>query len=286
MRRKAINAGLLLLPSALIIVIFFAMMGAMVRASFAPGGAAGMVGSGFTLDNYGAFLGSDFYREYLTHSLWISFYCTIISAVLGYVIAYFMYRSGPGIRMLVGTVLIVQFFTAYVIRTYAVMLVIGRTGLLNQTLLALGITDEPLRLLFTETGVAIGLVQVSLPFMVFPILAALQAIPPNVEMASASLGARGLRTFWQVIFPLSLPGVAAGIIIVYLFQLTSYIVPGLLGGGYSDMIANLIYKKAMQSFEYTFAAAAAVITLIVAALLIFALQKGFGRLLRHIEGRI
>lgn len=286
MQPKAINAGLLLLPSALIIAIFFAMMGAMVQASFAPGAAGGAVGSGFTLDNYSAFLGSDFYREYLVHSLWISLYCTIISAILGYVIAYFMYRSGPGVCMIVGTVLIVQFFTAYVIRTYAVMLVIGRTGLLNQTLLALGITDEPLRLLFTETGVAIGLVQVSLPFMVFPILAALQAIPPNVEMASASLGARGLRTFWQVIFPLSLPGVAAGIVIVYLFQLTSYIVPGLLGGGYSDMIANLIYKKAMQSFEYTFSAAAAVITLIVAALIIFTLQKGFGRLLRHIEGRI
>lgn len=285
MQHRAIKVSLLLLPSVLIIAVFFAMMGAMVRASFAPGEAGAVVGSGFTLDNYRAFLGSDFYREYLLHSLWISLYCTAITTILGYVIAYFMYRSGPWVRMVVGTVLIVQFFTAYVIRTYAVMLVIGRTGLLNQSLLALGLTDEPVRLLFTETGVAIGLVQVSLPFMVFPILAALQSLPPNVEMASASLGAGGVRTFWQVIFPLSLPGVAAGIVIVYLFQLTSYIVPGLLGGGYSDMIANLIYKKAMQSFEYTFAAAIAVTTLIVAALIVFILQKGFGRLLRHMEGR-
>ena len=90
-----------------------------------------------------------------------------------------------------------------------------------------------------------------------------------------------MRTFWTVIFPLSLPGVAAGIVIVYLFELTSYIVPGLLGGGYFDMIANFIYNKAMRSFEYGFASAVAVITLVLSASIVFVLNSLFDRLTRH-----
>lgn len=280
MPKKAPLIVALLTPGAIIIAIFIAMMTSMVRYSFSPGGA-GIIGDGFTLDNYTRFLGSWFYWGYLFDSLRMSLYCTAISAVIGYIIAYAMYRSGSLARLIIGGILIIQFFTAYVIRTYAVMLLLGKAGIVNQTLLYLGIVAQPVRFLFTEAGVAIGLILVSIPFMVFPILASLQRISPSIEMASASLGATPLRTFWTVIFPLSLPGVAAGIIIVYLFELTSYIVPGLLGGGYADMIANLIYNKAMRSFEYTFASAAAVITLILSAFIVFAMNRLFDRLTRY-----
>jgi len=262
-------------PAALVIGFFAFTMSVMVRTSFAPNLGPAIVGDGFTLDNYGQFLGSSFYLGYLFRSMWIAFYCTAITTVLGFMIAYFMFRSGPRTRLIVGVLLIVQFFTAYVIRTYAVMLVIGRTGILNSTLLDLGIIQQPLSLLFTEVGVAAGMVLVSLPFMVFPIFASLQSISPNVEMAAASLGASNTRIFWQIVVPLSMPGVAAGVVIVYLFELTSYIVPGILGGGYVDMIANLIYAKAMQSFDHPFAAAAAVVTLLVSATTIYLLQKSF-----------
>jgi putative spermidine/putrescine transport system permease protein len=280
MRRKTPLIAALLLPGAIIIAIFIVMMASMVRYSFSPGGAS-LIGDGFTLDNYQKFLGSWFYWSYLFRSLRISLYCTFISAVVGYIIAYAMYRSGPRARLIMGTILMVQFFTAYVIRTYAVMLLLGKTGIINQVLLHFNIIQQPLRLLFTETGVAIGLVMVSIPFMVFPILASLQRISQNVEMASASLGATPMRAFWTVVFPLSMPGVAAGVVIVYLFELTSYIVPGLLGGGYADMIANLIYNKAMRSFEYNFASAAAVITLVLSGIIVFSLNKLFDRLTRH-----
>lgn len=273
---RALARYLVLLGPAAVVIGFFAFtMSVMVRTSFAPSLGPAIVGEGVTLDNYAAFLGSDFYRGYLFRSMWIAFYCTAITTVLGFLIAYFMFRSGPRTRLVVGVLLIVQFFTAYVIRTYAVMLVIGRTGILNSTLMDLGIIEQPLSLLFTEVGVAIGMVLVSLPFMVFPIFASLQSIPPNVEMAAASLGASNTRIFWQVVVPLSMPGVAAGVVIVYLFELTSYIVPGILGGGYVDMIANLIYAKAMQSFDHPFAAAAAVVTLVVSGLTIYLLQKSF-----------
>lgn len=279
-KKSSLIVALLLTPGAVIIAIFIAMMTSMVRYSFSPGGA-GIIGDGFTLDNYARFLGSWFYWGYLFDSLRMSLYCTAISAVIGYIIAYAMYRSGSLAKVIIGGILVIQFFTAYVIRTYAVMLLLGKSGFVNQMLVYFSIVEQPVRFLFTETGVAIGLILVSIPFMVFPILASLQRIPPNMEMASASLGATPIRTFWTVIFPLSLPGVAAGIVIVYLFELTSYIVPGLLGGGYADMIANLIYNKAMRSFEYTFASAAAVITLILSALIVFTLNKVFDRLTRY-----
>ena len=281
MRSNAARVIPLLLPGALMIAVFFAIMSAMVRYSFAPGEPGMIASEGVTVEHYSRFLSSSFYWGYLTDSLWISLYCTAITTVLGYIIAYFMFRSGPTVRLIVVSILIIQFFTAYVIRTYAVMLVIGKTGLLNQLLLSTGLISEPLQILFTQTGVAIGLVMVSLPFMVFPILASLNSIPSNLEMASASLGASRLKTFWCVVFPLTLPGTAAGIIVVYLFELTSYIVPGLLGGGYSDMIANLIYNKAMRSFEYGFAAATAVITLLVSGGIVYTLNSLFGRLTRY-----
>lgn len=265
---------LLLTPAALVIAIFFYALSTMIELSARHQIRPGQIDSGgFTLSNYAAFLGSSFHLEFLFRSLWISAYCTAITAALGYVIAYSMYRSSPRARVIAGTILIVQFFTAYVIRTYAIMLVIGKQGILNQMLLGVGFIERPLALLFTQTGVSIGMVLVSLPFMVFPIFNSLQAIPHNLETAAISLGAGYLRTFWSVMFPLSIPGLAAGIVIVFLFELTSYIVPGVLGGGYVDMMANLIYAKAMQSFDYPFAAAAAMIMLVVSAGGIYLLQK-------------
>lgn len=280
MKRSSLQFLALLLPSAAIIAIFITMMVSMARYSFAPGGP-NVIGRGFTFEHYARFLENSFYWSYLGGSLRISLYCTLITAAIGYVIAYSMHRSGPRLRLIVGTILIIQFFTAYVIRTYAIMLIIGKTGLINTLLLSFHFVDRPVHILFTEAGVAIGLVMVSVPFMVFPIFASLQRISPNLEMASSSLGATPIRTFWSVVFPLSLPGLAAGIVIVYLFELTSYIVPGLLGGGYFDMIANFIYNKAMHSFEYSFASAVAVITLVLSASIVIVLNSLFDGLTRH-----
>lgn len=273
---------ILLAPAAIVIGFFFYTLSVMVLYSIRPSLGPSQIGTGLTLANYAAFVGSPFYLNFLTRSLWISACCTIVTTVLGYMIAYAMYRSSPRARVIASTILIIQFFTAYVIRIYALMLMIGKNGILNKMLLGTGLIERPLSLLFTPTGVAIGMVMVSLPFMVFPIFNSLQAISINLEMAATSLGASRMRTFWEVIFPLTMPGIAAGVVIVFLFELTSYIVPGALGGGYFDMMANLIYAKAMQSFDYPFAAAAAMVMLIVSASGIYLLQKTFRALMPHI----
>lgn len=267
-------------PGLLLVLLFFGCLLAMVRYSLAPSAGMARIGGGVTAANYTRFLGDSLYIEYLTRSVRIAAYTTTVTLVLGYAVAYFMTRCSPALRLLVSLALIVQFFTAYVIRSYALMLVLGRNGIVNRALLGLGVIDTPLRLIYNELGVAIGLVFVSIPFMVFPIFGTLSAIDRNLEAAAESLGADRLRTFLSVTLPLSLPGIIAGLIIVYLFTLTAYVIPGLLGGGYFEMIANLVYDKAMSAQDYPFAAAAAMITFAVTAVVVYALQKLLGRVIR------
>jgi ABC-type spermidine/putrescine transport system permease subunit I len=277
-RRSRLVVVPLVAPAAAVILFFFACLGVMVAYSVLPNAGMAQVGDHLTLANYRRFLGSPLYLSYVTRSLLIALYCTAITLVLGYAVAYAMYRASRRMLLLISLVLIVQFFTAYVIRTYAIMLVLGRNGIINRALLGLGIVDQPVKLLFSELGVAIGMVLVSIPFMAFPIYSSLHAIPRNLEPAAHALGASPLRCFWTVILPLTVPGISAGVIIVYLFQVTAYIIPALLGGGYYDMIANLIYSKAMSALDYPLAAAMAITMLAISCVLVYGAQKAFGRL--------
>jgi ABC-type spermidine/putrescine transport system permease subunit I len=269
----------LVAPALAVVLFFFACLGVMVAYSFLPNAGMAQVGTGFTLANYGRFFGNAFYLSYVSRSLVLSMYCTAVTLVLGYAVAYLMYRATPRMLLLISLVLIVQFFTAYVIRTYAIMLVLGRNGLINQVLMGLGVIDQPLKLLFNEIGVAIGMVLVSIPFMVFPIYSSLHAIPKNLEPAAHALGAGPLRCFWTIILPLTIPGIAAGVVIVYLFEVTAYIIPALLGGGYYDMVANLIYSKAMGAMDYPLSSAIAMTMLVISCVIVYGAQKAFGWLL-------
>jgi ABC-type spermidine/putrescine transport system permease subunit I len=269
----------LVAPALAVVLFFFGCLGVMVAYSFLPNAGMAQVGTEFTLANYGRFFGNSFYLSYVSRSLVLSAYCTAVTLVLGYAVAYVMYRATPRMLLLISLVLIVQFFTAYVIRTYAIMLVLGRNGLINQVLLGLGVIDQPLKLLFNEIGVAIGMVMVSIPFMVFPIYSSLHAIPKNLEPAAHALGASPLRCFWTITLPLTIPGIAAGVIIVYLFEVTAYIIPALLGGGYYDMVANLIYSKAMGAMDYPLSSAIAMTMLVISCVIVYGAQKAFGWLL-------
>lgn len=268
----------LLTPATALILFFFACLGAMMVYSVLPNLGMAQVGDQLTLDNYRRFLGSPLYLSYVWRSLVVSAYCTAVTLALGYAVAYVMYRASERMLLLIGVVLVVQFFTAYVIRTYAIMLVLGRGGIVNKALLGLHIIDQPLNLLFNELGVAIGMVMVSIPFMAFPIYSSLHAIPRNLVPAAQALGASPARCFWTVILPLTIPGISAGVIIVFLFQVTAYIIPALLGGGYYDMVANLIYSKAMSALDYPLAAAIAMAMLAISWAIVYGAQKGFERL--------
>lgn len=256
---------LLLLPAALVIAVFL--------GSLAVTGATSFIGpSGeWTTRHYERFLTDSHFLNYLWRSFRVALYCTPATLLLGYPFAYVMARASPKVRLALTLVLVVQFFTSYIVRTYALILVLGKNGLINRGLMWLGILDRPVQILFQETAVAIALILVPLPFMILPIYSVLKNIEPNLETAASSLGASRLKVFWFVIFPLSLPGVVAGIVLVFLFDLTAYIMPAMLGGGYFDMVANAIQEQAMAVLDKPFAAAISMIVLLVTALFLYAI---------------
>ncbi len=260
MRRS--HLALLLAPSLLLIVVFFAALSSVLVMS-----AVGPDGS-LSLSAYGRMLGDAFYRDALLRSIWIAAYCTAICLLLGYPIAYVMSRGARRFATIATLVLSIQFFSIYVVKMYGWMLVLGNNGVINRSLMATGITSSPVKLMYNELGVAIGLVASALPLMVFPVHAVLQNVSPRFEEAALGLGAGRWRALYCVTLPLSAPGVIGGSVLTFVFCFTAYLTPALLGGGFYKMIGNLIYEQAVGRFNYTMAGAAAVLTLVVSLFII------------------
>ena len=267
---------LLLVPGALVVATF---LGSLVVA----GGISLRDASGaLSLTQYKRFFTDPFYLDFLWRSLRIAAYSTPITLLLGYPYAYVMARSAPPARLALTLILVIQLFTSDVVRAYALILVFGNNGIVNRALLGLGLIDRPIPLLFHEAGVAIGLILVPLPFMIFPIYSVLKNIEGNLETAAASLGANRARTFLYVTLPLSLPGILAGAVLVFLFDLTAYVIPGMLGGGYFNMIANAVFEQAMAVLDKRFAAAISM-SLLLVTLAILYLIHAVGSRIRKAE---
>ncbi len=260
------TAFLLLIPGVLVVAVFLAGLAITGTTSLSDGHG------NWSFRQYERFLSDSFYLNYLWRSFRVAAYCTPITLLLGYPFAYVMARSSRPVRLALTLVLVVQFFTSYIVRTYALILILGNNGIINRSLLVLGVLDRPLPLLFRELGVAISLVLVPLPFMIFPIYSVLKNIRPNLEIAAASLGANRFKVFWFVTFPLSLPGVFAGMVLVFLFDLTAYIMPGMLGGGYFNMVANFIQEQAMAVLDKPFACAISIVLLLVTLPILYAIN--------------
>jgi len=209
-------------------------------------------------------------------TLKISLLTTAGCVLLGYLAAYFLATVRPRTRQLLLLCVIVPFFLSVLVRNYIWMILLQKTGLLNQALGRLGLVREPLDLMYNETGVLIAMVNMLLPYVIFPVLSALLAIPPELRQASASLGAGAVRTFWRITLPLSLPGVAAGGLLVFIVSLGFFITPALLGGPKQMMISNLIEFSVRQVLNWPFAFALANTLLMGTLLLYFAYVRFLG----------
>jgi len=220
--------------------------------------------------HYAKFLGDDLYRAYLARSFRVAAWTTVVTLAIGYAIAYVMTRVSPSTRRLIVMILVLQFVSVSITRIYSIILLLGNNGALNRSLLALGAIDAPMRLVYNELGVVIGLVNAALPFAVFPIYSVLERIPPSLREAAFTLGARRTRTFWQVVFPLSLSGVTASVVIVFLYALGAFATPLLLGGGFVDLISVFAYEQAINFSNYGFAAAGAIVSSVLGLVLVYA----------------
>jgi putative spermidine/putrescine transport system permease protein len=226
------------------------------------------VGSGGSpsLEQYQTLMTDHVYRGYFTSSLWLSAVSTIVALVLGFPVAYYMeIVASPSQRKLIFATLLAVFISDYVLRMFGLIIVLGRSGVVNTILVRLGIIDQPLRLMYNEFGVLVGLVAGILPFMILSLNGVIARLDRSLPEAASLLGARPRTILMQITLPLCIPGIVAGSMLSFLLSLNSFVTPMLLGGGTVDMIAVLIFDQAINLANLPLGAAAAMLLFLLCA---------------------
>jgi spermidine/putrescine transport system permease protein len=268
--RPEAQALALLAPGGFWLFLFFLVpILIMLVYSFMPRGIYGGVEPGFTLEHYARFF-DPLYLDVLQRTFLWSVGCTIICLVLGYPVAYAIVRGGRWRNLLLFLV-VLPFWTSFLVRTFAMIFLMRDTGLINNWLLKLGLIDESLTILYTPFAVMVGLVYGFLPFMILPIYASLEKLDPSLLEAAEVLGARPRARFRRVTLPLSLPGVVAGCLLVFIPALGSFLTSDLLGGAKQMMIGNLVQNQFSSARNWPFGSAASfiVMALVLGAVMIY-----------------
>ena len=236
------------------LLLFIAPMAIVLAYSLLSRGIYGVVERPFTFESYTRLI-DPLYGAILLRSLWISALSTLLCLLLGFPMALFIARSGAKRRNLYLNLVILPFWTSFLVRTYAWMFLLRDTGLINTVLQSLGFIHQPLPLLYNEGAVILGLVYGYLPFMVLPLYTTLEKLDGSLLEASADLGARPWVTLTRIVIPLSAPGIRAGSILVFITCLGAYLTPDLLGGSKTVMIGNVIQNQFTQARDWPFGAA-------------------------------
>lgn len=227
-----------------------------------------------TTSVYEGVLGEGYYWTVLFRSFWLAFTSTVICALLGYPIAYYLVRvAHPRFKRYAYMIVIAPLFTSAVIRAIAWVVILGKKGIVNQALMALGLVDDPVRLLYSEGAVIIGLVYIMIPFMVLTVAAVLENVNRSLEEAAHDLGASRFTTFWKVTLPLTMPGVMAGGFLVFALCISSYVTPALLGGGRIKVLSMLIFEQFLRVFNWPLGAAIACILMVVTFFVMWAYSR-------------
>jgi spermidine/putrescine transport system permease protein len=268
-----------LLPAWLWAAGLFAAPFAVVLAySLLTRGVYGGIEPPWTLESYTRLL-DPLYAAIFARSFAMAAAATAICLVAAFPVALFLSRAGAR-RNLYLQLVILPFWTSFLVRTYAWLFLLRDTGLFNTALIAVGAIREPLPLLYNDGAVLLGLVYGYLPFMVLPLYATLERMDPSLAEAAADLGARPWTVFWRVIAPLSLPGVRAGCVLVFIPCLGAYLTPDLLGGGRTVLIGNLVQNQFTSARDWPFGAALSVgLMLLVGALVVLLMRRGGEELL-------
>jgi putrescine transport system permease protein len=214
-------------------------------------------------DNYIWLTGDPLYIRAYGSSLWIALVSTALVLIVAYPVAYGMARAPRTWQPTLLMLIILPFWTSFLIRVYAWIGILKNEGLLNQLLLWLGVIDQPLTILHTNTAVYIGIVYSYLPFMVLPLYAALEKLDETLLEAAADLGCTPIQAFWKVTFPLSLPGVIAGCFLVFIPVTGEFVIPDLLGGAETLMIGRTLWTEFFNNRDWPLASAVAVVLLIL-----------------------
>ncbi|HKZ96245.1 MAG TPA: ABC transporter permease subunit [Hyphomicrobiaceae bacterium] len=224
-------------------------------------------------ENYAFVFSDELYVSAYWSSLKIAALSTFFTLIIAYPIAYGMARAPREWQPTLVMLVILPFWTSFLIRVYAWMGILKKEGLLNLLLMNLGLIDEPLTILNTNTAVYIGIAYSYLPFMILPLYASLEKISPALLEAAEDLGSRPWRAFWQVTFPLSIPGVVAGCFLVFIPAVGEFVIPDLLGGSETLMIGKTLWNEFFNNRDWPVSSAVAVILLLVLVIPIVLFQR-------------
>jgi len=242
----------------------------MAIVDWTSGGLPRFIGD---FEKYATLFTDPYYLDGLFGAVRIAATSTAICLAIGYPMAWAIARARPGVRLALLLLVMVPFWTSFLIRIYAWMTILNSNGLANQLLLASGLIDRPVVLLYTDFAVYVGIVYAYLPFMVLPVYAVLDRIDRSLLEAAADLGARPARAFVSITLPLSLSGVVAGCLLVFVPALGEYVVPELLGGSDFLMIGRLLWTESFQNRDWPMAAAIAIALLLVVVVPVMLIQR-------------
>ncbi len=233
-------------------------------------------------ENYAFVLGDWLYVYSYMQSVMLAALATAILVLVGYPVAYAIARSPRGLRPILLLLVILPFFTSFLIRVYAWIGILSREGLLNQQLLSLGLIAQPLEILSTNIAVVIGMVYSYFPFMVLPLYAALERMDDSLLEAAADLGATPSQAFWRVTVPVSAPGIVAGALLCFIPAVGEFVIPDLLGGSDTQMIGRTVWNEFAVNRSWTVSSALAILILLVLLVPILLYQR---MQLRELESR-
>lgn len=270
--KKLVGFWALVFPAYFWLFFFFLVpLGIILAYSFLQRGLYGGIEWVFTLENYiRAF--DPLYVKILWRSIGIALFTTVFCILCGYPLAYFIAFAPPKLKNLLLILLVIPFWTNFLIRTYAWIAILQDQGLINIILLHLGIIREPLSLLYNMKSVMLGMLYGYLPFMVLPIYASLEKLQPSLLEASMDLGANRVKTFFYITIPLTAPGIAAGVILVFVPTIGEFVIPDILGGAKSVLIGNIITNQFLTARDWPFGAA---ITFILVVFVLIGLSLFF-----------
>ncbi len=265
------------------LALFVLMPNLMIIAtSFLTRDEANLIEMTFTLDNYTR-LFNPLYFKVLSHSFYMAAVATLLCLVIGYPFSYIITKMPKKWHPFMLFLVIIPFWTNSLIRTYGLKIVIGTQGVLNKSLLALDLIDKPIRLMYTETAVMIGLVYVLLPFMILPLYSAIEKLDHTYLEAAKDLGANKVQSFLRIVLPLTLPGIIGGCLLVFLPALGMFYVSDLLGGAKNLLIGNVIKSQVLNSRDWPFGAATSIALTIAMAVMLYAYYRAAKMMNRKTE---
>ncbi|WP_436644324.1 ABC transporter permease [Microbaculum sp. FT89] len=281
--RRSVGPAWQILPALVLLGVFFVLPYlSIVSMSLHEASTSAVYGEGLTLSHYTNALTDTYILGILGKTVLIGLVVTTLALLLGYPVAYHLAYSRSWWNSLLYIFVLSPLLVGLVVRTFAWMIILSNNGVANQTLRALGLIDFPLQLMNNSLGVTIALTHVFLPFVILPLLGNLQAISPDLAAASRSLGASRMKTFLKVTLPLSLPGIQAGAVLVFVLSMSAYVTPAMLGGTGGRTMSVLVVQYLVDNFRWPAGAALALIMAATMLLAVVLFYRMTARMMRRL----